>query len=103
MGVVIRAMLRSSQLQRHYTFMLSIDLVLEIKYLDLRPVIFSSALWTGLVLLQFPLFPFVFKLLIIDALIDRIFMKGRREIVFLLCRRDERVHMFCEVSGSLLL
>ena len=33
------------------TFMLSIDQVLEIKCLDLRPVISSSALWTGLVLL----------------------------------------------------
>ena len=33
------------------TFMLSIDRVLKIECLDLRPVISSRALWTGLVLL----------------------------------------------------
>lgn len=36
-----------------------------------------------------------------DSLIDRVFIKGRKEIVFLLCGSDESVHMFCEVSGSL--
>lgn len=35
------------------------------------------------------------------SLIDRVFIKGRREIVFLLCGSDESVHMFCEVSGTL--
>ena len=36
-----------------------------------------------------------------DSLIDRVFIKGRREIVFLLCGSDESVHMFCEVSGAM--
>ena len=36
-----------------------------------------------------------------DSLINRVFIKGRREIVFLLCGSDESVHMFCEVSGTL--
>lgn len=28
----------------------------------------------------------------------RIFVKGRKEVVFLLCGSDQSVHMFCEVS-----
>ena len=36
-----------------------------------------------------------------DSLIDRVFIKGWREIVFLLCGSDESVHMFCEVSGAM--
>ena len=51
------------------TFMFSIDRVLKIECLDLRPVISSRALWTGLVLLQFAPFPFLFKLLIILTLL----------------------------------
>ena len=31
-------------------------------------------------------------------LFSRIFIKGRKETVFLLCGSDESVHMFCEVS-----
>lgn len=30
--------------------------------------------------------------------IFRVFLKGRKEVVFLLCGSDESVHMFCEVG-----
>ena len=31
----------------------------------------------------------------------RIMVKGRKEVVFLLCGSDESVHIFCEVSVTM--
>ena len=83
------------------TFMLSIDWVLEIVHGPLTCHLVKCSMdWaSSAVVCPFSLsFQTTYCS---DSLIDRVFIKERREIVFLLCGSDESVHMFSEVSGSL--
>ena len=38
------------------------------------------------------------EVLFLTCALFRIFVKGRKEVVFLLCGSDQSVHLFCEVS-----